>query len=236
MQNPTTRKSPPLFGGKRLSPSRTSLKKLLHHFGVELLPETLDQLWSFHQLLRENNEDQDLTRLNAFETMVARHYADCTIINAFEQSWTSPMLDVGSGAGFPGIPLKLVNPNINITLCEPRPRRVEFLELVIKELGLKNIAVFPHKVTSRSMTIPVSGVITRAFESIVDTLPRLQSCLQTNGRVWFMKGPAVRQELEDFNFPGYQVLSQRFYDIPHTKEKRALVVLQRNGKVVPLKG
>ena len=146
-------------------------------------------------MIREHNGDQDLTRLNAFETIVERHYADCTLINAFVPEWPSRMIDVGSGAGFPGIPLKLVNPEIRLTLCEPRPNRVEFLNKVIQKLDLKGIDVFGHKVTSRSMTIAIDGVISRAFELMEKTLPRLENSLKVGGRVYFMKGPAVREEL-----------------------------------------
>ena len=154
----------PLFGGRRVTPSLAGLDKLLRYYGVELSPETLSQFWEFHGLLRANNDDQDLTRLNAFETMVERHYADCSLINAYVPKWPSRMIDVGSGAGFQGIPLKLVNPGIRLTLCEPRPNRISFLNMVIDKLHLEGIDVFGHKVTSRSMTIPVDGVISRAFE------------------------------------------------------------------------
>ena len=61
----------PLFNGKRVTPSLAGLDKLLHYYGVELQEPTLKQIWEFHQLLRANNDDQDLTRLNAFETMVS---------------------------------------------------------------------------------------------------------------------------------------------------------------------
>ena len=129
----------PLFNGKRVKPSLEGLDKLLHYYGVELQEGSLKQIWEFHQLLRANNDDQDLTRLNAFETMVERHYADCTLINAFVPEWPARMIDVGSGAGFPGIPLKLVNPYIRLTLCEPRPNRINFLNMVIEKMGLKGI-------------------------------------------------------------------------------------------------
>ena len=146
------------------------LRSKLPKVGIEIVyPNPTNQIfcylnyeWEFHQLLRANNEDQDLTRLNAFETMVERHYADCTLINAYVPEWPARMIDVGSGAGFPGIPLKLVNPHIRLTLCEPRPNRINFLNMVIEKMGLKGIDVFGHKVTSRSMTLPVDGVISRA--------------------------------------------------------------------------
>jgi len=219
----------PLFGGKRVTPSLAGLDKLLHYYGVELEQSTLEQFWEFHQLLRANNDDQDLTRLNAFETMVERHYADCTLINAYVPRWPARMIDVGSGAGFPGIPLKLVNPQIRLTLCEPRPNRINFLNMVIEKMGLKGIDVFGHKVTSRSMTIPVDGVISRAFEWMEKTLPRLANSLKVGGRVYFMKGPGVKEELavfhpEDF---GYELLAKHFYTIPNSTQDRALVILER---------
>ena len=220
----------PLFNGKRLQPSRKSLDTLLRWHGLELQAETLDQLWAYHQLIRENNDDQDLTRLNAFETMVERHYADCTLINAFIPQWPARMLDIGSGAGFPGIPLKLVNPHIRLTLCEPRNKRVDFLNMVIEKLGLKGIDVFGHKVTSHSMTIPVDGIISRAFELIEKTLPRIEHCLKPGGQAIFMKGPAVRDELTTLNPPGYKITAKHFYTIPNSTQDRALVVLTRDAK------
>jgi len=218
----------PLFNGKRLTPSRKSLDTLLRWHGLELQAETLDQLWAYHQLIRENNDDQDLTRLNAFETMVERHYADCTLINAFIPEWPARMLDIGSGAGFPGIPLKLVNPHIRLTLCEPRNKRVDFLNMVIEKLGLKGIDVFGHKVTSHSMTIPVDGIISRAFELIEKTLPRIENCLKPGGQAIFMKGPAVKDELVTLRPQGYKITAKHFYTIPNSTQDRALVVLTRD--------
>ncbi|HSQ42517.1 MAG TPA: 16S rRNA (guanine(527)-N(7))-methyltransferase RsmG [Fibrobacteraceae bacterium] len=231
-RRPEHRKPPrtsgfPLFHGRRLAPSRRSLETLLQYYGVELQSNTLDQLWEFHQLLRSHNGDQDLTRLNAFETIVERHYADCTLINAFVEEWPRTMLDIGSGAGFPGIPLKLVNPDIHLTLCEPRPNRVQFLELVIRELGLANIEVFGHKATSNSLRTPVDGVITRAFETMDKTLLRVANALKPGGHAFFMKGPAVREEMRDFNAPDYQIVGEHFYSIPNSTQERALFVLER---------
>ncbi|MCL2100170.1 MAG: 16S rRNA (guanine(527)-N(7))-methyltransferase RsmG [Fibromonadales bacterium] len=211
----------------RLKPGRQSLDILLRQHGVELKKETLDKLWLFHGLLRENNKDQDLTRLNAFETIVERHYADCIIINSFVKKWPRKMLDIGSGAGFPGIPLKLVNPQIDLTLCEPRPNRVNFLEMAIKKLGLQGIDVFGHKVTSASMKEPVDGIICRAFGSIAETLPRLGNCLKKNGKAYFMKGPAVKEELHNWKSNEYNIAETHFYTIPNSTQQRSLIVLER---------
>lgn len=219
----------PLFNGKRVSPSPEGLDKLLKFHGVELEKNTLQQLWKFHTLLRENNGDQDLTRLNAFETMVERHYADCTLINVYEENWPKRMIDIGSGAGFPGIPLKILNPEIQLTLCEPRPNRVNFLNMVIEKLELKNIDVFGHKVTSHSMTLPIDGAISRAFELMEKTLLRLENSLKVGGKVYFMKGPAIREELQTLvpEKYGYKLNAVHYYKIPNSTQQRALAILER---------
>jgi 16S rRNA (guanine527-N7)-methyltransferase len=218
---------------KPIKPSLQGLDSLLRYHGVELKKETLEKLWLFHGLLREHNKDQDLTRLNAFGTIVEKHYADCIIINSFIKKWPSKMLDIGSGAGFPGIPLKLANPNMHIILCEPRPKRVAFLSLAIAKLELKGIDIFGHKVTSNSMKEPVDGIICRAFGSIAETLPRLSSSLKKGGKAYFMKGPAVKEELDNWNKNGfkeqYSIAEKYFYNIPNSMQKRALIVMERIG-------
>lgn len=210
------------------APSKPELGRLLASYGVKLPQPTLDSLWIYHQFLRENNKDLDLTRLIGFETMAQRHYADCMILHGFMQGrWPSPLVDVGSGAGFPGIMIKLMSPKTRIVLAEPRPRRVDFLERVIRELKLKDITVFPHKVTSRSFTEPMAGTITRAFETVEKTLPRLGGCLSVGGRAIFMKGPKVAEELTDLKNDEYRVLKNHVYRIPNTTLDRALLVMER---------
>ncbi len=211
----------------RLKPGKQSLNILLRRHGIELKEGTLDKLWLFHGLLRENNKDQDLTRLNAFETIVERHYADCIIINSFVKKWPSDMLDLGSGAGFPGIPLKLVNPQINLILCEPRKSRANFLKMAIEKMCLHGISVFEHKVTTSSMRQPVDGVICRAFGSIAETLPRLGNSLKRGGKVYFMKGPAVKEELHNWKSEEYKIAETHFYLIPGSTQQRSLIVLER---------
>ena len=117
----------------------------------------------------------------------------------------------------------------DINNADYRYYRINFLNMVIEKMGLKGIDVFGHKVTSRSMTIPVDGVISRAFEWMEKTLPRLQNSLKVGGRVYFMKGPGVADELavfhpEDF---GYKLLDKHFYTIPNSTQDRALIVLER---------
>ncbi|MDQ3000836.1 MAG: 16S rRNA (guanine(527)-N(7))-methyltransferase RsmG [Fibrobacterota bacterium] len=219
---------PPQGQSPPIQPSKPALGQLMARYGVHLQPQTLDHLWAYHQLLRENNHDQDLTRLIGFETIAQRHYADCMILHGLMKGkWPSPMVDVGTGAGFPGIMLKLMSPSTTIVLAEPRPRRVQFLEMVIRELGLKDISVFGHKVTSRSLTQPFEAAITRAFESVEHTLPRFGSCLPVGGKAIFMKGPKAVEEMAVFHSDEYKVVRNHAYRIPNTTQDRVLLILER---------
>ena len=211
-------------------PSPKELDRLLRFHGVELRRDTVDLLWAFHRILVENNGDGDLTRLRSFPTIVERHYADCILPCAFVEKWPTPMIDVGSGAGFPGIPLTIVHPEIELTLCEPRPCRGEFLERTIDKLGLKGISVFGHKVTSNSMRLPIHGSISRAFEAIPKTLVRLENAMLPGGRAFFLKGPAARDELKEFRarpVPGWVLDEEHWFDIPNSTQHRSLIVMKR---------
>ncbi len=201
---------------------------MLIRYGVPLPANVLDKLWHYHQLLRKNNGDQDLTRLIGFETIAQRHYADCLILHGkMKGKWPSPLVDIGTGAGFPGLMIKLISPETEIILSEPRPRRVEFLEMVIRELGLKKISVFGHKFTSKSFHTPVQGAITRAFESVAKTLPRLGSSLAVGGIAIFMKGPGVDEELRERMPADYRLVRDERYRISDTTLDRALVIFER---------
>ncbi len=213
-----------LIMNKSPNPSIHYLDALLKEQRITLNQNQLEQLWRYHKLLRNNNKDHDLTRLIKFETIVTKHYVDCLMVPKLFKV-PSSIIDIGTGAGFPGIPLKIVSPETNIILAEHRPRRVEFLEMVIKELGLKNISTYPHKVTSSSQIEKLDGVITRALETIPETLRRVENILNPGAKVIFMKGPNCSQEIGEAKMtsPIFKFEKDIHYSISKV-DKRRLVV------------
>lgn len=236
----TRKKSP--FGrprrrpGAGIRPSPEAVASRLGQAGIELTSRQLGQLWQFHEMLRKRNHDQELTRLIGFQTIVDKHYVDSLIVGDLVDL-PSPLLDLGTGAGFPGIPLKIRYPDVEIILGEPRPKRVEFMENVIRKVGLRQVSVFPHKVSSNSFTTPVRGVITRAVETMDKTLLRTSGSLEVGGRIVFMKGPncdeEIRQIKRDFG-AHFKLLQNQPYQLPGTPHRRRLVVWERLTDV-PLK-
>ncbi len=205
------------------------MQKMLVNAGIDLDDQALKRLWTFHNLLRERNHDRDLTRLIGFHTIVTRHYIDCMLIGKM-YDLPSPLLDVGTGAGFPGIPLKIQNPDLEITLAEPRPRRVLFLKEAIQKLGLQKTDVFDHKVVSRSFKKPVDAVITRALETMDKTCLRTSACLGVGGELILMKGPNADEELKETQkrFAGkFRLKLDESYVLPGTTHDRRLIVLEK---------
>lgn len=114
--------------------------KEVEKLGIELDEEKLTKLEKFYNLLIEWNNKINLTRIVEKEDVYLKHYYDSlTIAKAIDLNKIDTLCDVGTGAGFPGIVLKIVFPNLKITLVDSLQKRVNYLNEIIKELDLKYI-------------------------------------------------------------------------------------------------
>ena len=108
--------------------------------GIDLTEEKQQQLEQFYQLLITWNEKMNLTRITEKEEVYLKHFYDSlTLVKELDLTQELTLCDVGSGAGFPGIVLKIVFPNLKITLLDSLQKRVNYLNTIIEELGLENI-------------------------------------------------------------------------------------------------
>ena len=219
-----------------MPPGLPALKAWFVRCNLPLTEQQYKKLWQYHILLREKNAEYDLTRIYQFDSMVQKHYID-SILPATLLGWRlpSPLLDIGTGAGLPGIPLKIACPATHIILSEGRHRRVRFLHEVVESLGLKGIEIHAGKIYA-SHDRPVQGVISRAVEPIGSTLARVRKCLVQGGQAIFMKGPHCDAEIREAlaRFPRDYTLTQALpYEIPHSPHRRRLVIFQRLQGDVP---
>lgn len=213
---------------KQPRPGPGALAALFDRCGIPLGHEQADRMWRYHQLLRRHNAALNLTRIHNFENMVLKLYVDSSL-PALITDLPSPLMDLGSGPGMPGIPLKILRPDLEIHLVEGRAKRVDFLRLAIADLELAGIQVIQKKITP-DFQADMAGIITRAVESMDQTLERVQGCLRRGGRLIFMKGPGCEDEIQSAGkrFAGKFDLTQDLaYRIGNTRHRRRLVVFQR---------
>ena len=211
-----------------MSPGPELLDAILQRCGMALDPAQLNLLWRYHQLLRQANAELNLTRIHNFENMVLKHYVDSLLVLDFLEL-PAPFIDMGSGPGLPGIPLKIVRPEVPMILAEPRGARAAFLRDVCAELGLKDVEIFAHKV-GNDYPGQVGGVITRAVGPIPETLDRVAACLAAGGRMIFMKGPECEEEMAEAaraHAGTFRMAADHTYAIPGTDHRRRLVVYER---------
>ena len=217
-----------------MSPSRSSLQAIIEGCGLRLTPAQYDTLWSYHGLLRGANAELNLTRIHNFENMVLKHYVDSLLVLKFAEL-PSPLIDMGSGPGLPGIPLKIARPEVSMILAEPRGARVEFLNDVCRRLGLKDVEVYGRKVGS-NYPGQVAGIITRAVATIPETLDRVAACLVPGGKMLFMKGPDCAAEIAEAgrsHAESFRLCADYAYQIPGTTHERRLVIYERTDSPVP---
>ena len=121
---------------KQNDPLKDSLDKLK----IQYNDEQIEQFKSYYELLTEWNKKINLTAITGYEDVVRKHFIDSILIcSLLDLNKDIRIIDVGTGAGFPGIPIKILNPDCRIVLLDSLNKRVRFLETVVDELGLDNV-------------------------------------------------------------------------------------------------
>ena len=171
--------------------------------GIDLSGEQVDLFRTYYNELAMWNETVNLTAVTGREEVQTRHFLDslgvASALSANVLDGTDKLLDVGTGAGFPGLPLKIAYPRIDLTLLEATAKKTAFLSHVVDKLGLKGVAVVTGRAEEEGhrpeMREQFRAVVSRAVARL-DVLAEL--CLpfcEEGGVMVAQKGPQVEQEL-----------------------------------------
>lgn len=115
-------------------------KNQLSEYGLSITDKQMEQFNKYYELLIEWNEKINLTAITEYKDVLMKHFLDSvSIIKAYDMAKVNTLIDVGTGAGFPGIPIKIMFPHIQVTLLDSLQKRIVFLNTVILELDLKDV-------------------------------------------------------------------------------------------------
>ena len=170
-------------------------------FIKELIPsisdEQLDQLYIYYETLIEESKKINLTTITEIQDVYIKHFYDSILLSKSLILKDKTLVDVGTGAGFPGIVLKIIEPTLEVTLIEPTTKRCNFLKLVIEKLNLKNIEVIndrAEKVVTGNRE-KYDYATARAVSTLPILLELLTPFVKVNGNVVPMKGSDIEEEL-----------------------------------------
>lgn len=200
----------------------------LKELNVEVTEDKLDLLEKYYNLLIETNKITNLTRIVEKDEVYLKHFYDSlTITKEIDLNKVEKLCDVGTGAGFPGIVLKIFFPHLNIVLIDAREKKIKFLQDVIKELGLKDIEALHIRAEEYHEKFDI--VTARAVANIEKLLDYTIHLLNKNGKLVAMKGDIDQElpkEVEKRINKKYKITKINKFVLPKENSKRALVIIE----------
>ena len=179
----------------------------LNELGYENDFLLIEKLEIYLATLKKWNKVYNLTAINEDSEIITKHFFDSLSVNGFIQN-SQRILDVGTGAGFPGLILALFNPDKSFVLVDGVSKKISFLQEMIGKLNLKNVMAVHIKVEEYKVTEQFDIIISRAFAEIKKMIKLTNHLIKVNGKFIAMKGPDVMNELDDLNltFVNYDVM------------------------------
>ena len=190
----------------------------------------LEKLLKYLELLQRWNKAFNLTAIRDPLQMVRLHLLDSLAIHPYVQGLKS-IIDVGTGPGLPGIPLAILNPEINFTLLDSNGKKTRFLFQAINELKLTNASEINHRVEAYQPNQLFNAVISRAFSSISDMLNQCDHLVSDQGCFLAMKGKKPDSELSQMS-KAYKVIEVSEVNVPLIDSERHLVKIIKTGAAV----
>jgi 16S rRNA (guanine527-N7)-methyltransferase len=193
--------------------------------GLALAPGDADRLLRLLDELGRWNRTYNLTAIVERDRMLTHHLLDSLAVHADVAGLT--VADVGTGAGFPGLPLAIVDAERRYTLLDSNNKKVRFVSHAARALELPNVTAVHSRVEALRPEAPFDTVVTRAFAAIPDILDLVAPLCGPETRVLAMKGRLPEDELAALP-AGWRVAEAKTLEVPGLPEARSLVRLQRH--------
>mgnify|MGYP001033296931 CR=1 FL=1 len=212
------------------------LESCCGELGIELGEGAAAGMRAFWRMVLEANAYMNLTRITADEEAVLKHFTDSlTVLLTGLLAPGCRVADVGTGAGFPGVPLKLARPDVPVLLVDATLKRVRFLETVIRRFGWSDVKAVHGRAEDLARDPAMAGAFDVATARAVASLDKLVlwcvPLLRPGGHLVAMKGPEVEDELAEAGRAlarrGAAVEDVRRLELPRGAGRRTLVVIRR---------
>ena len=202
--------------------------------GINLSEIQLKQFYNYMNLLIEWNKKVNLTAITEPDEIILKHFVDSLTISRYISDGTK-VVDVGTGAGFPGIPLKIVRQDVDITLLDSLQKRINFLDEVINELDLEKITTIHSRVEDfgkdKKYREKFDIATSRAVANLSTLSEYLLPLVKVGGKVISMKGSLIQEELENsknaIKILGGQIEKVDEFDLPNSDISRNIVLIDK---------
>ena len=215
------------------------LKKKSEMLDISLSEEQLQQFLTYYEMLVEKNKVMNLTAITEKEEVIDKHFIDSISLNkAMDVTKPLKILDLGTGAGFPGIPLKIAYPNLEITLLDSLNKRIKFLDEVIEALSLEGIVTIHGRAEDyakqASYREQFDICVSRAVANLATLSEYCLPYVKEGGCFISYKSGSVEEELEQskkaiFELGG-KVKEVIAFTLPETDIERTFVVIEKVRK------
>lgn len=191
---------------------------------LQMSPAQTSRLMDYLALLQKWNRTYNLTAIREPAKMVSHHLLDSLSIVSHVKA--GRLLDVGTGAGLPGIPLAIARPDIRITMLDSNNKKTAFVQQVVSELALTNARVVNERVETWNQSEKFDAIVSRAFSSLRDFAEKTGHLLAEEGELLAMKGLQPDEEMADLP-PGFGIRQVVKLVVPGVDGQRHLVVIKR---------
>ena len=207
---------------------------------VNLSEKEIERLYKYMILMLEWNNNINLTAIINEKDIILKHFIDSMSVNKYIIG-AKKVMDIGTGAGFPGIPLKILNESTNFLLLDSLKKRINFLEAIKKELNLDNLELIHSRAEDlakdQKYREKADIVVSRAVAKLRILLEYMLPYVRENGICICMKGPNIESELEEskkaLDVLGGKIEKKEHIILPDNLERN--IILIRKVKSTPLK-
>lgn len=208
------------------SSERIKLESGISRMGLDAPKGAVDHLFSYMALLKEWSGAYNLIAPRERDFLLARHVLDSLSIAKWLQAGS--LLDVGTGAGLPGLPLAIIRPEMEVTLLDSAGKKIRFIRHVGRTLKIANIHPLHQRLEELESDQPFANITSRAFASLKAFAEGVRPCASESSRLLAMKGTLPEQEIEEL--PGWvKVESVEQLSVPYLHADRHLVIMSVNN-------